>query len=84
MAFKKHKWASYNYGRSGHKIKIEVFDETRRKIETLQSNNDFGHKRNSTTLKEKYGIDLTPEIPKENSINMVEEEKKFLDKEMEW
>ena len=82
MGFNKHKWSGYNYKRTGHKIKIEVFDETKRKMESLFSDNEGAHKRNSSILKEKYGIDLTPEIPKEESIN--DEERKFLDKEARW
>ncbi len=79
MGFKKQKWSSYSYKRKGHKLKIEVFDETKRKMESLFSDNEGAHKRNSSILNEKYGINLTPSIPREMSIN--EEEMKFLDKE---
>lgn len=81
MTFKQHKWSSYNYGRTGHKIKIEVFDDTKRRIDTLRADNKKDYTRCSRILKEKYGIDLNPEINIKNSIN---KEKDFLDKDLDW
>lgn len=79
MSFKKHNWMSY--GRLGDMIKIEITDNTGRKIDFFQTNNNKDYAKIIKIIKEKYGF--SPEI----SFNKEEEIKKeqdWLKKDMEW
>jgi hypothetical protein len=87
MGFKKHNWTNYGYNRSGNKLKIEVYDESERRIDFFFSDSDKRHKEIGRILKEKYGINLSPEVNREDSVNSkkeVEEEKDWLDKDLTW
>ena len=79
MVYKKHNWSNYGYSRMGNQLKIEVYDESERRIDSFFSNNQENHKRIGRILKEKYGIDLSPSIKVEDSINKEKEVKKEKD-----
>jgi hypothetical protein len=87
MGFKKHDWSKYGYGRRGNILKIEVCDESERRIDFFFSNNQEKHRHIGRILKEKYGIDLSPEISEKESINNkkeIEKDKNWLEKDLEW
>jgi hypothetical protein len=80
MGYKKHDWSKYGYSRQGNILKIEVYDESEKRIDFFFSNNDKRHREIGKILREKYGINLSPEISKEDSVN----NKKELEKEKDW
>jgi hypothetical protein len=87
MGFKKHNWSNYGYNRSGNKLKIEVYDESEKRIDFFFSDSDKRHKEIGKMLREKYGINLSPEISEKESINKERDIKKevdWLEKDIPW
>ena len=81
LVFKKHNWMTY--GKKSHIIEITLRDENGGKMDFFRCNNNEGFKKVALIIKNKYGFDAGEN--KEMNINEnFEEEKSFLDKEMEW
>ena len=70
MAFKKHNWLKY--GRRGMKCEITVNDEDNRRLDFFRFQiSDKNAERNiGSILKRNYGINFSPEIKSNDSINI--------------
>jgi len=70
VSFQKHSWLKY--GRRGMKCEIQVFDEDNKKLDFFKFPvSDKQATRNvSLILKRSYGINFTPEIKTDDSINI--------------
>jgi hypothetical protein len=77
---------TYNYQRKENIIEITIKNPFGAKMDFFRSNNPNNTKKVSRIIKDKYGIDLNPTIPKEKSINDLKEEEtqNFLDKDISW
>ncbi len=74
--FKKHNWKNYGYTRSGNILKIEVCDESEKRIDWFISDNNEKHRRIGRILKDKYGIDLSPTVDIKDIEELKEEKEK--------
>lgn len=70
MGYKKHSWMKYGGGK--HIIEVTIRDEARNKVDQLTCNDEEGFKRIMNILK-KYGYE-----------NKEGNEKKWLDKDLDW
>lgn len=87
MGFKKHSWSELRYLRNGTKLRMEVIDDSKRKLDTFVSKTPEQHRNVSRILLNKYGINLNPTISMKNSINNLKKEKgktEFIQKDIEW
>lgn len=87
MGFKKHIWSEFNYFRRGTSLKMEVIDESKKKIDTFVSKTPEQHRNVSKILLSKYGINLNPTISMKNSINNLRKESgetNFIKEDLEW
>jgi len=82
MAFKKHNWMTFS--REGKIIEIAIKEGDGRRLDFFRSNNPKELSNITRIIKTKYGLDFTPEIKHEDSVNFKEQvkrEQEFLDKE---
>ena len=89
VQFKKHNWLKY--GRFGNMAKIEIFDDTERRIDKFICNDNNGYNKALKLIEQKYGFKLEPTIRQEESINQINgqekkeiKDKDWLGKDLEW
>lgn len=80
--FKKHNWM--RYGRFGNIAKIEIFDDTERRIDHFVCNDNEGYTKAISTIERKYGFKVKPEIGFNESINAIKKEEVNRKKEVDW
>jgi len=82
MAFKKHNWMTFS--REGKIVEIQIKESDNRRLDFFRSNNQKELQKITNIIKNKYGLDFTPEIKHKDSVNFKEEvkrEQEFLNKE---
>lgn len=79
MVFKRHDWREY--GNRGNKIEIKIFDETDRKLDSFNCNNNKDFKIVARIIKQKYGFNFESNSLSKKKIN---EEMDFLKKDLGW
>jgi len=84
MVFKKHNWMTFC--KEGKIIELAIKESDNRRLDFFRTNNQKEIKKISRIVKDKYGLDFTPETNHKDSkdfIDEVKEEQEFLDKEFD-